>query len=429
MSTNPPAPPLFSSSNIHDEITPPSSISHTPKYEVRLYGLNPAVTTDNLVKFFSAKSRVLGVLLHPQEEINHGLQWAQVWVWSEEEVQKCLELRAHLAPSGITLSRAPSALFPSSQGLLKADSGAQESSIGLRAPSTPSLTRGIRPDLSGLGYRHIDPQGPLPRNLYVMGLPLDLTQNQYKTLFSQYGMVEHSTLLSQLDGMGRRRGFILMSTHREAVDAMQAMNGNWVEERGKISGLDAKYFPSAGAIRDVFAHFGPVARVTVTSTSPFQILIQFEHEVSAVALLNADGLNLGGRPIITRRHPTSTAASSSPPSGRPTFDPFGQDFANRLSNSLKSPSGANHLSADSDPFIPLNWKTDNGVNKQGHDQATTNEDPQSNSGYTSRTNSESTKTSVEADSSTAYDTIGTDLTKQGQDRWRTALTWCEPSCH
>jgi hypothetical protein len=28
----------------------------------------------------------------------------------------------------------------------------------------------------GLGYRHLDPSGPLPRNLYVMGLPLDLTQ-------------------------------------------------------------------------------------------------------------------------------------------------------------------------------------------------------------------------------------------------------------
>lgn len=31
-------------------------------------------------------------------------------------------------------------------------------------------------DNSDLGYRHVDPQGPLPRNLYVMGLPLDMTQ-------------------------------------------------------------------------------------------------------------------------------------------------------------------------------------------------------------------------------------------------------------
>jgi hypothetical protein len=33
-----------------------------------------------------------------------------------------------------------------------------------------------RSDHGGLGYRHLDPSGPLPRNLYVMGLPLDLTQ-------------------------------------------------------------------------------------------------------------------------------------------------------------------------------------------------------------------------------------------------------------
>lgn len=33
-----------------------------------------------------------------------------------------------------------------------------------------------RADSGGLGYRHVDPSGPLPRNLYVMGLPLDLTQ-------------------------------------------------------------------------------------------------------------------------------------------------------------------------------------------------------------------------------------------------------------
>lgn len=31
-------------------------------------------------------------------------------------------------------------------------------------------------DNSGLGYRHVDLQGPLPRNVYVMGLPLDMTQ-------------------------------------------------------------------------------------------------------------------------------------------------------------------------------------------------------------------------------------------------------------
>lgn len=57
----------------------------------------------------------------------------------------------------------------------------------------------------------------LPRNLYVLNLPLDLTQYvrcwpsphslriEFKNLFINYGVVEHSILLSQLDGLGRRR--------------------------------------------------------------------------------------------------------------------------------------------------------------------------------------------------------------------------------
>jgi hypothetical protein len=66
---------------------------------------------------------------------------------------------------------------------------------------------------------------------------------QFKALFTEFGMVEHSILLSQLDSMGRRRsafralflakltyrGFVLMSTHREAVLAMNSMNGKQIE--------------------------------------------------------------------------------------------------------------------------------------------------------------------------------------------------------
>nr|XP_031858299.1 uncharacterized protein CI109_006270 [Kwoniella shandongensis]KAA5525371.1 hypothetical protein CI109_006270 [Kwoniella shandongensis] len=467
MSTNlPPPASIFSTSKGYDESSSPSS-PHTPKHEVRLYGLNQAVTTDSLVNFFSAKTHVHGVLLH-QNEFGNGLQWAQVWVGSEDEVQKCLDLRTHLAPSGITLSRAPSTLLSSSQGLPTPDRDTSAPPLEIRAPPTPqSLPPGVRPDLSaGLGYRHIDPQGPLPRNLYVMGLPLDLTQNQFKALFASYGMVEHSTLLSQLDGMGRRRGFILMSTHREAVEAMQAMNGSWVDgfqidvswalvqREGKqygshaygslpnrvihppsmpvrremsddcsviVENLDEKYFPNAGTIREIFSHFGPVTRVTVLSMSPFQALIQFEHEVSAMALLNADGLSLGGRPITTRRYRTSTPASSSPPSGRITFDPFGPDLCSRftgLNFNLKSSS--NHLNADSEPFVPLAWKANNTP-----DVKNTNKDdphPQSDSSNNSRTNSESTRTSVDNNTSKATSKIAP---LQGKDRWQIAPNWCE----
>ncbi|OCF73367.1 hypothetical protein I204_06599 [Kwoniella mangroviensis CBS 8886] len=384
-------------------------IPRIPEHELRIYGLNPAVTAENLINFFSTTTRVLGVLLHPQSTFSSTLQWAQLWVGSQAEVERCMDLKQHLAPSGITLSKAPSsAPPPSTQGLMTPELSSTNLAIDIRDPLTPpSLSRGLRLEGSGLGYRHIDPQGPLPRNLYVMGLPLDLTQVQFKSLFSQFGMVEHSTLLSQLDGMGRRRGFILMSTHREAVEAMSRMNGNWLEgfkidvswalvQRDSknfgsnafgalhnrvihppsiptrrdlsddsavlVENLDPAYFPNAGAVREIFSTFGPVQRVTIISVTPFQAVINFEHEVSATALINANGLSLGGRPVVTRRYTKPPFAISSPSQeatspGRLTFDPFGTDITNRLANlQVNGPiesSSATSLNANSAPFVPL----------------------------------------------------------------------------
>jgi hypothetical protein len=54
-------------------------------------------------------------------------------------------------------------------------------------------------------------------------------RTQFKALLVPFGMVQHSTLLSQLDNMGRRRGFVLMSNHEEAARALVAMNGKVVE--------------------------------------------------------------------------------------------------------------------------------------------------------------------------------------------------------
>ncbi|WRT69856.1 uncharacterized protein IL334_006847 [Kwoniella shivajii] len=369
-----------------------------PNNELRIYCLNPAVTAENLISFFSGTTRVLGVLIHPQPTTGATLQWAQLWVESQEELQRCMTLREHLAPSGITLSKAPSTGAPPIQGLLTPE--LDTLALEVRAPPTPpSLSRNMRSDLVGLGYRHIDPAGPLPRNLYVMGLPLDLTQMQFKSLFSQYGMVEHSTLLSQLDGMGRRRGFILMSTHREATEVMKAMNGTWIEgfkidvswaivqrearnigqivhppalpARRELSeecavlveNLDPEYFPNAGAIRDIFNAFGPVARVSIVSVTPLHAVIHFDHEVSATALLNANGLSLGGRPVHTRRYIRPALQSVGPhrreilSSGQFSFDPFCTDYGNRFSNfNMLGSSGSltsTSLNANSEPFVPI----------------------------------------------------------------------------
>lgn len=102
------------------------------------------------------------------------------------------------------------------------------------------------------------------------------------------------------------------------------------------------YFPDSASIRDIFNHFGPVSRVHILSSNPFKILIQFDHAVSATALVAANGLNLGGRPLVARRyvgaidtlvptHNSATAkmaqsASMTMPVARTTFDSFGQQL-------------------------------------------------------------------------------------------------------
>lgn len=74
------------------------------------------------------------------------------------------------------------------------------------------------------------------RNLYVLGLPFDLSlwvshfiiratpQRQSRTelssIFSHFGTVIHSVILATVDNASRRRGFVVMSTHAEAKAAM-----------------------------------------------------------------------------------------------------------------------------------------------------------------------------------------------------------------
>jgi RNA recognition motif-containing protein len=74
------------------------------------------------------------------------------------------------------------------------------------------------------------------RNLYVLGLPFDLSlwvslfvimnffQRQSRTelssIFSHFGIVTHSVILATVDNASRRRGFVVMSTHAEAKVAM-----------------------------------------------------------------------------------------------------------------------------------------------------------------------------------------------------------------
>ncbi|KAI0676329.1 hypothetical protein C8Q78DRAFT_1065199 [Trametes maxima] len=62
------------------------------------------------------------------------------------------------------------------------------------------------------------------RNLYVLGLPFDLTKAEFAEVFSRFGNVAHAVILATVDNASRRRGFIVMSRHHEAKVAMDGLN-------------------------------------------------------------------------------------------------------------------------------------------------------------------------------------------------------------
>ncbi|KAH8987794.1 hypothetical protein EDB92DRAFT_1874150 [Lactarius akahatsu] len=70
------------------------------------------------------------------------------------------------------------------------------------------------------------------RNLYVLGLPFDLSKAELSSIFSQFGTVTHSVILATVDNASRRRGFVVMSNHAEAKTAMD--NISQTNIRGSI---------------------------------------------------------------------------------------------------------------------------------------------------------------------------------------------------
>ncbi|OCH88422.1 hypothetical protein OBBRIDRAFT_813659 [Obba rivulosa] len=67
-------------------------------------------------------------------------------------------------------------------------------------------------------------QNDARRNLYVLGLPFDLTKSDFVDVFSRYGTVAHAVILATVDNASRRRGFIVMSNHEEAKAAMDGLS-------------------------------------------------------------------------------------------------------------------------------------------------------------------------------------------------------------
>ncbi|KAJ7741943.1 hypothetical protein DFH07DRAFT_964721 [Mycena maculata] len=89
------------------------------------------------------------------------------------------------------------------------------------------------------------------RNLYVLGVPFGMTKyailflkiapayalQSLAALFAPHGTVAHCVILATLDGASRRRGFVVMSTHEEARQAMAALGRS-----GKgVGGMDVSW--------------------------------------------------------------------------------------------------------------------------------------------------------------------------------------------
>ncbi|WOO82113.1 Polyadenylate-binding protein, cytoplasmic and nuclear [Vanrija pseudolonga] len=370
-------------------------------HEVRLHGLNKSITTEALGEFLGkGVVRVRGIILHPQQAT--GFQWAQTWVETEVEVASLLGLRESLAANGIiSRFKVPDRKASITPPQTSWDALSQLSKTP-RSQPTPGLLGGLRTSFEEQ-YDPRDPHAPLPRNLYILNLPIELTQIEFKDLFLSFGSVEHSILLSQLDGMGRRRGFVLMSSHREAMDVIHQMHGKWIEgmkldvswalvqreaknmpqsklqhlatvltldtlpnrvihpptspQRVResvtdstviVENLDAKFFPDTETVAAIFQPFGPIARVMRLSDSPFSVAIQFEHAISAVALISANGLQLGDRILQTRPFSADTNSNFNP------FSDLGYDVKGRPMAGRLSPLPPRHtrLNADSQPFIP-----------------------------------------------------------------------------
>ncbi|KAI9457585.1 hypothetical protein BJY52DRAFT_1375040, partial [Lactarius psammicola] len=70
------------------------------------------------------------------------------------------------------------------------------------------------------------------RNLYVLGLPFDLSGAELSSIFSRFGTVTHYVILATVDNASRRRGFVVMSNHAEAKAAMD--NISQTNIRGSI---------------------------------------------------------------------------------------------------------------------------------------------------------------------------------------------------
>ena len=69
-------------------------------------------------------------------------------------------------------------------------------------------------------------------NIYVGNLPYNITEDELKDVFAEYGAVEKVTLITdKYTGESKGFGFIEMPTQSEAEEAVKSLDGNSVKGR------------------------------------------------------------------------------------------------------------------------------------------------------------------------------------------------------
>lgn len=100
----------------------------------------------------------------------------------------------------------------------------RESSMAIGRNASGISIGSLRPSNTRVQHHNANPDGDTRRNLYVLGLPFDLTKSEFADIFAPFGTVTHAVILATVDSSSRRRGFIVMSTNDEARAAMNGLS-------------------------------------------------------------------------------------------------------------------------------------------------------------------------------------------------------------
>ncbi|KAI6168436.1 hypothetical protein EDD17DRAFT_1527560 [Pisolithus thermaeus] len=163
-------------------------------------------------------------------------------------------------------------------------------------------------------HHNANTDGDTRRNLYVLGLPFDLTKSEFADIFAAFGTVTHAVILATVDSSSRRRGFIVMSTNDEARAAMNGLSRTHI--RGHVLDVSWAVVQRSRGFLD-----GGDRSLMLTSALPSPAM-GFEAKASNELL---------GNPWTISDHPTSKLLVSNLPTLlftqvsdlQPLFYPFG----------------------------------------------------------------------------------------------------------